>query len=890
MENAPWNLRTEDMVRPLAIDTRAPRFSWRPPDAGERGARQTAWQVECVDAGGGPVWDSGKRPGGDLAVEYGGEALRSFSLYRWRLRSWDAGGARGADSAWAAFETAALDPGDLTARWITHPSPTAYREGSWESGVPNEQSSPEKSVHYMGIYCAKAFALGGRKVRRARALVAGVGACALFVNGGKAHADILSPPQTDYAKRVLYSVYDITPLLAPAAEEQCVALALGNGRHIALYGFGRPRGYVQILLEAEDGSVEWVRSDGTWTAGEGPVRENSIFNGERYDARLGVPACAGDLRGAARAVVVDGYPLCAARIPPITVEREIAPVRAWRAGDGFMYDFGQNFSGAARLRLSVPRGTEIRMSFAELAHADGTLNPASNRAARSSDSYVARGEPGETWQPSMTYHGFRYMLLEGFPCVPPSDAVTGVFFHTEAEREGDFSCSHALFNDIHRNILWGQLSNLMGLPTDSPQRDERHGWLGDALLSSEECILNFGAVGFWEKFIQDIVDTQMPDGSITDVAPKFWMSKPADPAWGSALISISWSLYRFKGDVALLRKHYPAFTAYIGYLERAAEGFLIEKLGTFGDWCAPGMVYPKKTNPVFTSSWYFQHDCGLLADIAEALGQTADCRRFRGLQGRIVAAMNARFRKGARYETQAVTPWDFPDQTSQAMALCSPLVEEGERAAVAATLDRLVTTDSGDHVGCGIHGARYLLHALTEGGYAEKAFTVAAQETFPGWGYMVREGATTLWERWEKIESPGMNSHNHIMLGSIDVWFYESVAGMAVSRTDWRRLLFTPGLFQRIGHAYARMEVPAGAASISWRRRTDAPLRAAGGRGITVEIRVPPGCTGTLCVPDGFALTRLRLTPSCGREAEIPVPSGGTVELDSGWYTAELGG
>ena len=231
-----------------------------------------------------------------------------------------------------------------------------------------------------------------------------------------------------------------------------------------------------------------------------------------------------------------------------------------------MYDFGQNFSGVAELRLDVPRGTDIRLSFAELIHPDGSLNPSSNREARSRDRYIARGGGLELWQPTMTYHGFRYLLMEGFPGVPDSETVTGLFFHTEVEREGDFYCSHPLFNVIHRNILWGQLSNLMGVPTDSPQRDERHGWLGDALLSSEECIQNFGPVGFYEKFIQDIADTQNEDGSITDVAPKFWMKKPADPAWGSAFISIAWTLYRFKGDRAVLEKHYPAFRSYIAYL------------------------------------------------------------------------------------------------------------------------------------------------------------------------------------------------------------------------------------------------------------------------------------------------------------------------------------
>jgi alpha-L-rhamnosidase len=881
MRMAPRKLRTEHLIHPLALDTPVPRFSWCLADSGQKGTRQSAWQVELTDADGGLLWDSGKRAGQELSVECEKNVLRPFSCYRWRVRCWDGEGACGPDSEWACFETVAFDVAELRAQWITHPAPAHYYEGSWESGVPNVKSAEEKSLHYMGIYCSRIFSLKGRKITRGRALVGGVGVHTLYLNGIQVNDDILSPAQTDYTKRVLYSVYDITPCISRDRDAQCVTLALGNGRHIALYGFGKPRGYVQILLEADDGSAEWVCSDGSWKACAGPVRENSIFNGESYDARLHVPSCAEDLSHAVMAEVVDGYPLHAAIIPPIRMEKEIEPVRVWRVSEGFMYDFGQNFSGAARLRLSVPRGTELRLSFAELIHADGALNPASNRAARSCDRYIAAGEDGETWQPTTTYHGFRYLYLEGYPGVPASDTVTGLFFHTEVEREGDFSCSYQLFNDIHRNILWGQLSNLMGIPTDSPQRDERHGWLGDALLSSEECILNFGAVSFWEKFMQDIADTQSPDGSITDVAPKFWMSKPADPAWGSAFISIAWSLYRFKGDRAILAKHYAAFCAYIGFLDRAAEGFLIEKLGTFGDWCAPGMVFPRKTGLVFTSSWYFQHDCGMLADIAEVLGRTGDATRFQALRAKIVEAMNKAFRKERWYESLPVSRWDFPDQTTQVLALCSPLVEGEDRKLIAAALDRLLTADSGDHLGTGIHGTRYLLEALTAAGRAEKAFTVASQETFPGWGYMVREGATTLWERWEKVESPGMGSHNHIMLGSIDLWFYGTVAGITIAEKDCRQIHFSPGILEKISHAYARIEIASGTASIAWKRRAG---------NIDFELRIPPGSTGMLHVPAGFDLKGLYCAPSHSPKAIAPVTPGAVVKIDSGWYSGELVG
>ncbi|HOV64887.1 MAG TPA: family 78 glycoside hydrolase catalytic domain, partial [Spirochaetia bacterium] len=526
----PIKLRTELSVHPINIDTQTPRLSWMIEDSGEHGLRQAAWQVELTDRTGKSLWNSGRKIGNECSTECVAGVLSSFSVYRWRVRCWSDTGAEGL-SDWAYFETAALEREALVARWISHPNPSTYYEGSWESGVPNEKSTKDKSLHYPGIYCSKIFSLEKKKLRRARALVSGAGLYNLYLNGLRVSDEVLAPAQTDYEKRIFYSVYDIGPFIDEDRNEQCITLVLGNGRHIALYGFGKPRGYVQILLELEDGTIRFVCSDETWKICEGPLRENSIFNGECYDARLEVPRSAFDLVDAVQAEVVDGYPLQAAMIPPIRIEKRITPIKKWKQGDGFMYDFGQNFSGAVELKLNVPTGTGIQLSFAELIHPDGSLNPSSNREARCQDRYIARGKGIEIWQPTMTYHGFRYLFMEGYPGVPDSETVTGLFFHTEVEREGDFFCSHPLFNDIHRNILFGQLSNLMGIPTDSPQRDERHGWLGDALLSSEECIQNFGAVSFYEKYIQDIADTQNKDGSITDVAPKFWMKKPADPAW-----------------------------------------------------------------------------------------------------------------------------------------------------------------------------------------------------------------------------------------------------------------------------------------------------------------------------------------------------------------------
>ncbi len=855
MNPAPFNLRCENLTAPLTIAKARPRFSWSLPPIDRPGFAQRAYRIEVEDGSGRPVWDTGMTPGTEpFGVEYAGQKLASFEAYRWRVSFRDEKRDESAASAWAVFETAALSPGDLAGSWISHPDPESYLEGSWESGTPQEKTAEEKSRHYLGIYCWRDVEIEAKPIRRARVLVCGIGLYSLFIDGNPVGDGLLAPDQTDFHVRALYSVLDVTGLLSSGAEKggstrHRVTLALGNGRHIALYGFGKPRGYLQLRIDYEDGTGALVVTDGSWKAGHGPIRNNSIFNGETCDARIASPweigeSGTGRIEGERDAEIIDGPALHPSYVEPIRDDARIRPVSMTETPEGYVFDFGQNFSGCVEISVSVPRGTRLALSHGELVHPDGSLNPASNRAAKATDVYIARGSGPETWRPTFTYHGFRYALLSGYPGVPSCAMLTGVFFHTDVGREGDFRCSLELFNRIHRNILWGQLSNTMGIPTDSPQRDERHGWLGDAVLAAEECLLNFGAVNFYEKFIRDIADTQKPDGSITDVAPRFWMEKPADPAWGSAFISLAWYLYRYKGDRQILERHYDNFRAYVSFLAGKAEGGLIRTLGTFGDWCAPGLVVPRKTSLVFTSTWYYQHDVGLLAKIAGVLSDGESEQRYRALERSIQEAMNDAFLKDSRYESQEISPWEFPDQTSQALALSSTLVPDEKRSAVAATLDRLTTAESGDHVATGIHGSRYILEALTENGYADKAFAIASQESYPGWGYMIREGATTLWERWEKIETVGMNSQNHIMLGSIDVWFYAHVAGIAPEEAGWKTIALHPGEFPSLSYAAADVETPYGHASISWKRKD--------GR-LSIVAVIPPGCAGILRLPEGYS-------------------------------------
>jgi len=787
-------------------------------------------------------------------ISYSGKPFASFSVYSWEVTVFSEAYPDGVTSRPAYFETAAISPGDIKAQWITDSDPVSYHAGSWESGTPNEKSSREEALHYCGIYLTKTFPLNSGhtpdQIVRARAYVTGVGLYTLLINGSPIGEQLLSPAQTDYRKRVHY---DSLSWESAAKQENTATLLLGNGRHIALYGFGKPRGIVQLLIEYSDGTEQVVCSDETWQTAEGPIRKNSLFDGEVY--RADVP-----IAGKKRKVqAVSGYPLQAAPLPPITVDKRIRPARMWKSSRGYIFDFGQNFAGFVEIAVRQPKHTELTIRHAELIDKRGELNPASNRGAAARDSYVCSGEGLETWHPSFTYHGFRYAELIGYIGVPDLSVLTGLFIHSGtdqagldqagtahagANQAGSFICSHEDINQVHQAILWGQLSNCMGVPTDSPQRDERHGWLGDALLSADEAMFNFSLAGFYEKFLQDIADTQNPDGSITDVAPKFWMQKPADPAWGSAFISIGWKLYWYYGITTILERMFPFWQRYIDFLSSQAENGIIENLGTFGDWCAPGLVASKKTGLACISTWYYLHDVRLMAEIAAVIGRTDQADRYAEMADGIEERFLSRFWKDDHVESTPLSPWDAPDQTSQALVLAAEMLPEDKHLRLAAFLAKLAEKESGEHVGTGIHGTRYLLEVLSETGFHETAWDIAVQESYPGWIYMLRNGATTLWERWEYIASDGMNSHNHIMLGSVDGWYYQFLAGIRPSAPAWKQISCRPGMFSGLTFAHAAVSTPGGRAELGWERSEDL---------LKISVTIPPGSEGLLYLPEGYA-------------------------------------
>jgi len=814
----PHRLLCEYCHNPLGVDTPVPRFSWNVGHT-DRGQKQTAFQIIVSSSytlsqeAKGDLWDSGKvRSYSFINQVYKGTRLSSFSRYYWKVRWWDATGKISPYSDTALFETAMFEPSDWQAKWIT--------KKECETFQPSRTTQKKNTLQVLAIYLRKKFLLKGI-VQRARVYISGIGYYELRLNGEKVGDHVLDPAQTDYSKTALYSTYDVTNTLRDG--ENTIGVILANGRHVPEYGYGKPRMILQMHIEYADGKSKLIVSNEQWKASHGPAMENGIYYGERYDARKEMPGWdAPDFNDSKweKVEAAKGPPLQSQMMPPIRATEKIKPKNLYGTKDGaYIYDFGQNYSGWVRLNVKGPRGQVIVIRYAEIVDEEDYLKTDTNRRAQAKTIYILKGQGEEIYEPRFTYHGFRYVEITGFPGSPTLENVEGVFIHSDVEKTGTFHCSNQLINKIHECTIWGQLSNLMSVPTDCPQRDERMGWLGDAHLTTEEAMYNFDMAAFYTKFLRDIKQSQKEDGSLADVAPAYWKRYPADPAWGSAYITIAWYLYLHYADLRVLEEHYESMRKYVEFLNSQSEDFLLKSLGKYGDWCPPACTFPKRTPIELTSSWYYYHDVLLLRNIAKALRRKNDIEELSDLAGRIKEAFNNQFQENGMYHTIKMSPIDnFPGQTSQGLPLYLDMVPAQWRSKAVELLKKAVIEIHDCHVDTGILGTRYLFEVLREHGQEDLAYTVINQSSYPGWGYMLAEGATTLWERWERLEGTGMNSHNHIMFGTIDAWFYRTITGIIPMSTGWQKVKIKPYLFNDMSYAAATLNTIRGEIRVSWQR------------------------------------------------------------------------
>ena len=791
-------LKCEYRVNPLGLDTPQPRLSWLLESA-ERGQRQTAYQVLAASTAAlvakdkGDLWDSGKISSGEsVQVVYGGKPLRPGERVYWKVRAWDLNGNSSAYSPPAHWEMGLLVPEDWRAAWITRKQ---------DGPLSEEQMFEDNPAPLF----RKEFLLG-KKISRARAYVSGLGYYELRLNGQRVGDQVLDPGWTAYSKRVLYSTYNVTEQLKRG--QNALGVMLGNGWYnplpLRLWGhinpraalaIGEPRVIVQLTVEFADGTSQTIVTDESWKVSDGPILRNSVYLGEVYDARKeqrGWDRPGFDDSGWQPAVSATEAlgPLRAQTAPPIRVTRVLKPVKLTEPKPGvWIFDLGQNFAGWVRLRVRGPAGTRVSLRSGELLYPDGTLNgmtavcgqikqggpnyrypgTGAPKTAWQMDQYILRGEGEEVYVPRFTFHGFRYVEVTGFPGKPTLASLEGLRLNSDVQPAGSFTCSNERFNRIQQMVLWTELSNLFSVESDCPHR-EKFGYGGDIVAAGEMAMLNFDMSRFYGKAVADLADAVRPNGGFTETAPFVGISdeslgEGSGPiGWGTAQPFLLWRLYQYYGDKRLLAENYELTKRWVALLQsRAQDGILDNGISDHES------LVPKPRALTGTAFYYF--NVRLFSNIARALGKDAEAAEAEALAKTIKAAFNRKFLQAGtgRYDTAT--------QACQAFAFYMGLVPPEEKDRAREVLVGDIMGAHKGHLSTGIFGTKFMLLALADLGRSDVAYEIVNQRTFPGWGHMLENGATTLWEHWEF--SDNTYSHNHPMFGSVSEWFYKVLGGIS---------------------------------------------------------------------------------------------------------------
>ncbi len=834
----PYHLETEARPDPVGIDVVQPRLSWKL-QSGVRGDRQVGYEVlvasteERLAAGDGDLWRSGRVNSEETTwIPYGGVPLRSFQRCWWSVRVW---GASGQVSGWsrpAQWTMAIVNEKDRSGQWIGYP-------------VALIQSGP------LPIF-RKEFGLN-RPLRRALALVSGVGFHELRINGRKVGNSVLEPAWSNYRSTVFYEMFDVTPNLRQGTN--AIGVLLGNGfynvaggRYTKFTGsFGQPKLYLQLHLEFADGGVEDIASDTSWRTRYGPLTFSCIYGGEDFDARLEPEGWdqagfedSGWERAGRVAALTDA--LHAQSSPPIRIQQTFAPVRITNPKPGvFVYDLGQNFAGWPRIEVSGSRGAQVRLTPGELLNASGLVSQVTS-GGPTYFAYTLRGSGREAWSPRFSYTGFRYVQVEGaapdnMPAagVPVLHQLEGQFLHLDAARVGRFHCSKEIFNRIHALIDAAARSNLQHSLTDCPHR-EKLGWLEVPHLMGPSLLYNWDLRAWLPKVSRDIREAQTVDGLFPDIAPEYpvlWGGFRDSPEWGSAgvmLPSMAWEWY---GDRDSLARSYPAMKRYMEYLEaRSKDGLLSYGLG---DWFDIGPAAPGRSQltPLgLTASAIWWADLNRLAEAARLLDLPEDAKAFSARQTRVYEAFQKAFYRPGQLS------YATGSQTALAVPLALGMAPDSARTSlVGALVDDI--RRRGNHTSAGDIGYHYVVQALLAAGRSDVLFDLASQTEAPSYSAQLAAGATSLTEAWDG--NPGI-SQNHLMLGHIEEWFYAGIGGIRpdLRIPGLRRIRIQPEPVGDLSAAETSWETIRGSVSVRWQ---------IDGAVFRMDVVVPPGVTAVLSLP-----------------------------------------
>ncbi|MBR6373300.1 MAG: family 78 glycoside hydrolase catalytic domain [Victivallales bacterium] len=823
----------KQLAQLVFVSNGLPHISWRTPVD----FMQFAWQIVARNESGALVWDSGKVEGKESRWhEWGALPLKPRQCVEVAVRVFDKDGKVSDYSVPVKIERT-LEGNEAweNAQWI------------WFDKAVYSQTPPSP-------YFRKEFHLRGT-VAKARLYITARGVFECYVNGQKASSDLLQPGWVDFKQRIPFLTYDVTSLLQEGGNAVGVVLAdgwcCGNLTIFRRRNVYHPHPELLLRLEMtyEDGTGESIVSDGSWRVSTGPVLSSDLYDGEEYDARLEMPGWNApgfdDAEWEAAAVsssAQDCVPLVAKDAPAVRYGEELRPVAMLQPRKGlFIWDFGQNFTGVFRVRFRSQKGRLIRFRTAEMLDEKQMLYTDNYRSAKSEDSYICDGDGKDyvEYTPSFTFHGFRYLEISGFQLdgVPAEEIqVTGLPMYSMMPQGSCFSTGLPMLDRLWQNAVWGQRSNFLELPTDCPQRDERLGWTGDAQVFAPTAMLNMDCLEFFRKYLLDVREAMTPDGAAPSIAPAILRMQDGTAGWGDAIVTIPWNLYCHYGVLDVIAENYEAMKRSNAYQIRNTEDFIIKRK-QIGDWLAL-----EETPSELVACAYLAHTTRIISKCAALLGKCDEAKKYAALTEEICGVFRARF---VDAETGKVLP---QTQCAVAMALEYNLLLP-EQVDINGKALNDVVRNNGTRISTGFLGTPIILQALCHAGFAETACDLLLQEEYPSWLYLVKQGATTFWERWNGYSREhgfgdvSMNSFNHYAYGTVAQFMMEEIGGIHY-RHKSLVLKIIPD--RRFSPVRASFDSPYGMIISEWSIE---------GRTLTWKVSAPLALRAKVSLPDGLEET-----------------------------------
>ncbi len=854
------NANVEQQVRPMPLAMATPRFSWNYEATNANDVVQQDYRIivastaENAKNNVGDLWDTGVTESSQmLYVTYAGKPLQSRDKAFWKVIATVSNGDTKAkvESEVKPFEISLLNQEDWQAKWIGHEFDDDVLVGK---------------TRIAARYLRKEFALKN-DIKSARLYVSGMGVYSAYLNGSEVAPDeLLKPTLSWYSKRVYFNTYDVTNQLQSG--DNAIGIILEGGRYTAIrhnaenpnwdgtehvFAFGTPRLLLQLEVTYNDGQKETIVSDGSWKiTNRGPIRTANEWDGETYDENFDL----GDWNKAkyddsdwlqAELVEAPEGELSAQPNPNITVMEKLKPVSLFQKGDKWYLDMGQNMVGFIDMKVRGQQpGDVITLRFAELLKDDSTLYTANLRSSENIDHYVIarRNDEAIHWHPMFVYHGFRYVEIRGLREKPTMDDFEGWVIYDEMPVTGSFETSNEIINAVYKNAYWGIRGNYRSMPTDCPQRDERMGWTGDRTTGNYGESYIFGNHQLYAKWLTDGDDSQKENGSLANVIPPYWRGYTDNMTWPGAMVTVTDMLYTRFGDVEPIRQHYDAWKKWIVHMkDDYMRGGLMPK-DTYGDWCMPPesleLIHSKDPNRIteatVISTPFYCYLCGKMAKFAEILGKPEDVDFFNQEITTSTIAFNDKYfnRVTGVYANNTVTANILP--------LWFGMVPKGLEDRVMESIIDKTMNECGGHVSTGVIGIQQLMRCLTEYGHGDLALKIASNDTYPSWGYMVRSGATTIWELWNgNTADPAMNSGNHVMLlGDLILWEYEYLAGIRAMEPGYSKIQLKPYPIEGLDFVNCAYNSVSGRIESSWKRN---------GNHFEWDFTIPANTTAEVCLP-----------------------------------------